>query len=431
MKRHMTSAAIAIAAFFLLSMTAWTIFRGLGLLYRLEARNEAEQTMNALFTSLRYYDDFGSAIEQNGALKKSVLGIGLYNSGGEKLYYWGAVPERYSSSALPVLDEGIQVRMYDESAKDKSLILILRPSRMMPPPPPHDEATDQTAPAASGGTAKPRPMMLELMRNTDVVYLELHQPEFWKKSTILGLLFPIIEFVLAGLVFFVRLLLIRNREFLDRLEQQRNLVVLGTAASTLAHEIKNPLLAIRLQTSIMEKTFPEESKGEVDIINAEVDRLSRLTVRVNDYLRDPRGFPEKLDPAEIAAEVSSRLCGKSLTGHGESETAILIDPERYRSILENLVMNALESGSDPAAIEIAIGREEGKVTIDVMDRGRGIAAGDKARVFDPFFTTKSKGTGIGLAICDRFAKEAGGVVSLEPRKEGGTRARLTMPGMER
>ena len=59
MKRHMTSAAIAIATFFLLSMIAWTIFRGLGLLYRLEARNEAEQTMNALFTSLRYYDDFG------------------------------------------------------------------------------------------------------------------------------------------------------------------------------------------------------------------------------------------------------------------------------------------------------------------------------------------------------------------------------------
>lgn len=431
MKGHKTSAVMAVAAFFLLSMTAWMIFRGLGLLYRLEGRNEAEQTMNTLFTSLRYYDDFGSAIEQNAALKSSVLGIGFYNSGGEKLYYWGVVPEKYSAKTLPVLDEGIQVRMYDESAKNRSLILILRPSAMIPPPPPHDEATDRAAPTASGDTAKPRPMMLELMRNTDVVYLELYQPEFWRKRTILGIMFPIAEIILASLVFFVWLLVMRNREFLDKLEQQKNLVVLGTAASTLAHEIKNPLLAIRLQTSIMAKTLPEESKTEVDIINAEVDRLSRLTVRVNDYLRDPKGFPEKLDPAEIAAETSARLCGRSLIEQDASDFAIMIDPERYRSILENLLMNALESGSDPDGVEIVIGREEGKVAIDVMDRGRGIGDVDKARVFDPFFTTKSKGTGIGLAICDRFAKEAGGIVTLEPRKGGGTRARLTLPRMEK
>lgn len=424
-----TTAAIACLAFLLLSAVAWMIFQGLGMLYRLEGRNKAEQTMNTLFTSLRFYDDFGTAIERDAALKDSVLGMGLYTVEGEKLYFWGKVPDRYDAAALPARDEGIQVRMYDENARHRSIILILRPTRMIPPPPPPD--SEEAKVSTVDKSLKPRSMMLELLRNTDVVFLELYQPEFWRKRALLGILFPITEIILACLAFFVRLLVVRNREFLDKLEQQKNLVVLGTAASTLAHEIKNPLLAIRLQTSIMEKTLPESAKTEVEIINAEVDRLSRLTIRVNDYLRDPKGFPALLDPAGIAAEVGLRLCGRQLVESAESEFRVFIDPERYRSILENLVRNALESGSDPESVAIAIGAQEGKVTIDVLDRGGGIAAANAARVFDPFYTTKSKGTGIGLSICERFAKEAAGTVSLDARPGGGTRARLSLPRKER
>lgn len=428
MKGYKTSAWIALLAFFLLTATSWMIFRGLGLLYRLESRNQAEQAMNTLFTSLRIYDDFGSAIEQNSELKERVLGIGLYGVGGNRLYSWGEVPGSYSNLELPAKDEGNQVRLYRENMKNRSLVLILRPTRMIPPPPLHmplDQNGIDTVKAS-----KPRSLMLELMRDSDLVYLELRQPEFWRKNTLLAILFPIVEIILAGLVYFIRFLVLRNREFLDKLEQQKNLVVLGTAASTLAHEIKNPLLAIRLQTSILEKTVPEESKSEIGIINSEVDRLSRLTVRINDYLRDPKGFPTTLDPAEIATEVGLRLCGRPLVANATSGFAILIDPERYRSILENLVRNALESGGNEEDIGIAISSNEGRISIDVLDRGRGIAPADRLKAFDPFFTTKSKGTGIGLAICERFAVEVGGRISLEPREGGGTCARLTVPSAE-
>jgi len=423
-KGHKASAAIAVLVFILLTLANGMIFRGQSLLYRLESRNEAEQTLNALFTSQKVYDDFGSAIEQNAILMDRVLGLGLYDVHGEGLYSWGEVPATYSAAGLPAQDEGNQVRLYSENEKNHSLVLILRPTRMIPPPHPRAEDLDYKA---EDDFPKPRSLMLELLRDSDVVFLELRQPELWRNTYLMRILFPIVEIILAGLVFFIRLLVIRNREFLDRLEKQKSLVVLGTAASTLAHEIKNPLLAIRLQTSILEKTLPEESKTEVSIINTEVERLSRLTTRVNDYLRDPKGFPSLLDPAEIASEAGLRLCGRSLVEAGTSNLRILMDPERYRSILENLLRNAIESGGNPEEIRIAMEARNGKVNIEVLDRGKGIAPSDKVRVFDPFFTTKSQGTGIGLAICVRFAKEAGGAISLERREGGGTCARLSLP----
>ena len=428
MKGRKTLAGIALLAFLILTAANGVIFRGLSLLYKLESRNEAEQTMNALFTSLRIYDDFGAAIEQNDALRQRVLGIGIYGSGGGKIYSWGEVPDAYNSRDLPELDEGNQVRMYGENAKNHSLILFLRPMRMIPPPPPREAAGS----AGSAGSVKtdrekPRSFMLELLHEADVVRLELRQPEYWRKTSLLAVLFPVVEALLAALVLSIRFLIIRNREYQDRLEKQKNLVVLGTAASTLAHEIKNPLLAIRLQTSILGKTLPEDARGELEVINAEVDRLSRLTTRIGDYLRDPRGFPAIVNPAEIADEVGLRLCGRSLVDKGMTERRILIDPERFRSVLENLLSNAMESGSPPEDIAVTIYGDSHEVRVEVLDRGGGLNTEEKAKIFDPFFTTKSKGTGIGLAICERFVRAVGGTIGLENRPGGGSCAKLTFP----
>ena len=428
MKGRKTLAGIALLAFLILTAANGVIFRGLSLLYKLESRNEAEQTMNALFTSLRIYDDFGAAIEQNEALRQRVLGIGIYGSEGGKIYSWGEVPSVYNSGDLPEQDEGNQVRMYEESAKNRSLILFLRPARMIPPPPPREAA----ASAGEAGSAKtdrerPRSFMLELLHEADLVRLELRQPEYWRKTGLLAVLFPVVEAFLAALVFSIRFLVVRNREYQDRLEKQKNLVVLGTAASTLAHEIKNPLLAIRLQTSILGKTLPEDARGELEVINAEVDRLSRLTTRIGDYLRDPKGFPAIVNPAEIADEVGLRLCGRPLADEGGAERRIFIDPERFRSILENLLSNAMESGSPLGDLAVTIRGDSREVRVEVLDRGGGISREEKTKIFDPFFTTKSKGTGIGLAICERFARAAGGTIGLENRPGGGCRARLTFP----
>jgi two-component system sensor histidine kinase HydH len=233
------------------------------------------------------------------------------------------------------------------------------------------------------------------------------------------------------LILFVRMLLLRNAEYRRRIEEQRNLVVLGTAASTLAHEIKNPLLSIKLQTRILEKTYPQDARRELGIIDDEVERLSALSHRVGDYLRDPAGNPRPIDPADIALEVCMRLCGRNILRVLEPPPpALHMDPERLRSILENLLRNAIESGGPEEALSIEVGAEGGAARIEVLDRGAGLAPEARNSLFDPFFTTKSRGTGIGLAICKRFVEAAGGSIVLEPRAGGGCRARLVFPASE-
>jgi two-component system sensor histidine kinase HydH len=272
--------------------------------------------------------------------------------------------------------------------------------------------------------------MKDTMRDADVVYLEIRQGDYWRRRRLSSFLFPASELAVAALVLFVRGLVLRNAAYRKLIEEQRNLVILGTAASTLAHEIKNPLLAIRLQTSILSRICPESARRELAIIDEEVERLSSLSHRVNDYLRDPAGNPAVIDPREILREVGSRLCGRDiLTGAsaGDSSLRVRIDPERFRSLIENLVRNALESGGPEIEVAAETSIDDGELRIDVLDRGSGIADAARERAFDPFFTTKSRGTGIGLAICERFADAACGRISLSGRQGGGTRASLFLP----
>jgi two-component system sensor histidine kinase HydH len=262
----------------------------------------------------------------------------------------------------------------------------------------------------------------------DFFYINISQPDYWRTMTITTILLPFCAVLLAFLIGYVRNLYMRNREYRERIESQKNLVVLGTAASTLAHEIKNPLSSIRLQTGILGKLYAERGGEEISIINEEVDRLSELTYRVNDYLREGKGNPSAVNIKNLAAETGRRLCGINILADNSTEDALVFaDTDRLRSVLENLIRNALESGSAVEDMSITVEQSEGSVMIGVYDRGRGINEGDMERIFDPFFTRKSTGTGIGLSISRRFVEAAGGTIRLQNREGGGVEAIISLP----
>ena len=153
---------------------------------------------------------------------------------------------------------------------------------------------------------------------------------------------------------------------------------------------------------------------------------------MGDYLRDPAGNPRPIDPAEIALEVGMRLCGRNILRVLEPPPPELhMDPERLRSVLENLLRNAIESGGPEEGLSIEAG-DGGRLGPHrgARSRRRALAPEARSSLFDPFFTTKSRGTGIGLAICKRFVEAAGGSIALEPRAGGGCRARLVIPASE-
>jgi two-component system sensor histidine kinase HydH len=215
------------------------------------------------------------------------------------------------------------------------------------------------------------------------------------------------------------------------LENQKNLVIVGTAASTLAHEIKNPLLAIRLQTSILKKLLPEDSDGreEIQAIDEEVERLSSMTYRVNDFLRDAAGNRSNIDAVSILEETFQRLTGRAAWTAADrpDQAVVLMDEARLRSVLENIIRNALESESPAEEVRASVRKSASEVAIYIVDRGKGISEENFKQVFDPFYTSKSSGTGIGLAVSKRFIEAAGGGISLANREGGGVEAEISLP----
>ncbi|GHV75891.1 hypothetical protein AGMMS49942_07120 [Spirochaetia bacterium] len=425
------SAIAAILCWALFSALTVFIILGMRDRARLIRDNDNERLLNHLFTSLRNYDDFGSAIESSGMLRDRIIGFGIYGEDLKASYQWGTAP--------PVFDEGIledhraarNGRYTIPDKRGNRIKFILSTEGMMPPSPSPQRHNRENIRDRHWSREENRDGPFTTFVRARYFYVDISHAAYRRSRTLTAIAFPLCEAALLALVFFVRGLYLRNREYRERIEAQQNLVVLGTAASTLAHEIKNPLLSIRLQTGILGKLFPEHGREELGIINEEVDRLSALTYRINDYLRDAAGQPAPLYIANILSEISLRLCGRNIVEEGSVTNAqVFMDTERARSVFENIIRNAIESGSPENAIGAGIRRyaDNGadKIGISIYDRGRGIAEGDIKRVFDPFFTSKSTGTGIGLSIGKRFVEAAGGTIGIENREGGGAMVSISM-----
>jgi two-component system sensor histidine kinase HydH len=259
-------------------------------------------------------------------------------------------------------------------------------------------------------------------------YIDIYHPQYWRTIHLARILFPICELALLLFILYIRKLYLRNIEYRKRIEDQKNLVVLGTAASTLAHEIKNPLLSIRLQTGILRKISSDNGKDEITLIEEEVERISALVYRVNDYLRDAIGFPVSLDMKDLLQETFFRLSGmNSISSDNQHNYSVLIDADRARSIFENIIRNAIESGGDKNKIECSILKNQNQIIIEISDKGKGISKSNMEKIFDPFFTSKSSGTGIGLSISKRFVEAANGKIMLESKENEGTIVKIIFP----
>lgn len=233
--------------------------------------------------------------------------------------------------------------------------------------------------------------------------------------------------VWAGFLVFVGLLWFRARRYQEALVQHRELLQFAEASRTLSHELQNPLAAILLQTALLRRSSGGSPPSEIGIIEEEAQRMSALVARVRDFLKDPKGQAEVVDLGDLAESLKERFAAP-VTVTIEGATALVrFDPHRLRSVVENLIKNAVESGPDPRPRVILSHPRTGWVRLEVLDSGSGFTATSLKQALDPFFTTKTTGTGIGLSIADGFVRAAGGRLKLENRPEGGARVTLDLP----
>jgi two-component system sensor histidine kinase HydH len=260
----------------------------------------------------------------------------------------------------------------------------------------------------------------------DVLYLHFDGKDYYHREMVIMMIGIISSLTLIGLFLLVLSIYRNNRRYRVTLAKQENLVNLGQAARTLAHEIKNPLSAITIQLALLKKTMPKENAQDLLLIEQEVQRLTQLTNKVSDFLRNPLGTPVNVDLTELFSSLIKTF-DKPIRFVSEQHQQIVIDSDRARSVFENLLKNAVESGRDPQ-VEVHITSDKrGFAHVYVMDRGEGIRNTDAKKIFDPFFTTKIHGSGIGLSISQQFVKARGGYIRLYGRDGGGTIAEVVLP----
>jgi signal transduction histidine kinase len=243
----------------------------------------------------------------------------------------------------------------------------------------------------------------------------------------------------------VWVLLQRSQRLELRAAEAARMAYIGTLASGLAHEIRNPLNSLNLNMQMLEEEMeeggsavsPTTGKRLLAITRSEISRLERL---VSDFLAYAKPRPLEMEempavrPLErvreiLAGEIQKR--GARVEVRDASGGArVRVDPGQMNQLLLNLAQNALaateETGRTPV-LELSATRHGSIVDLSVKDNGVGIPPEERERVFEIFYSTRKGGTGLGLAVVDRIARGHGGRVKVESEAGAGTTVTVELP----
>ena len=227
----------------------------------------------------------------------------------------------------------------------------------------------------------------------------------------------------------------------DELVQAAKLASMGQAFAGLAHEVNQPLSALKTYLSstrlLIERGDTGTATANIGVMDETVDHLARLTNSLKHLSRRSEGRREPVDLAEMARRilelVKFRIRDAGVTVSGAHESSVMVDADRAQieQIVLNLIKNAVEVARDAARREIVVVVDAGQngAHLGIGDFGPGVPDALRGRLFEPFFTTKEvgKGLGLGLAISYAIAREHGGVLRYERTPEGQTWFHLHLP----
>ncbi|HEX3532368.1 MAG TPA: ATP-binding protein [Thermoanaerobaculia bacterium] len=256
--------------------------------------------------------------------------------------------------------------------------------------------------------------------------IEVLRRELIQQSAFIGIVSVVL---LLSAYVAIWLLLRRSRRLEVQAAEAERMAYIGTLASGLAHEIRNPLNSLNLNMQMLEEELDENGgtaptgKRLLGITRSEISRLERLAT---DFLAYAKPRPLDLEeiavarllervPDVLAGEIQKRRA-QVIVNDRSGGARVRVDPAQINQLLLNLVQNALLAAEDAGrtpVVRLTAQRQGPSVLLDVEDNGTGIPPAEQPKIFDLFYSTRKGGTGLGLAIVDRIVRAHNGRMTVD------------------
>ena len=216
------------------------------------------------------------------------------------------------------------------------------------------------------------------------------------------------------------------------LTAQRHLARLGEMSAVLAHEIRNPLAALKGHAQLLAERVSEPAlAARIDRVVTEAVRLEHLTNDLLDFARSAEVELVPVDPrAVLERAVQATAPARIARATDQRPSTWPLDAPRMEQVLINLLENALAVTPEAAMVEARVEREAETLVFTVRDRGPGVPTAERTRIFEPFHTTKLSGTGLGLSVARRIVELHRGRIDVRDARGGGAEFRVRLPRPE-
>lgn len=219
----------------------------------------------------------------------------------------------------------------------------------------------------------------------------------------------------------------------DLIRTSERLSVAGQLAAGIAHEIRNPLTAIKGFLKLLE-TDLEDKRYYVDIMLSEMQRMELILSELLVLAKPQEAAPEVGDLEELLEHVTTLLSTQGnlhniliRVDYGEGIPPVACDKNQLKQVFINFIKNAMEAMPKGGEIRIVVRRWQQKVILRFIDQGCGIPEDQLKKIGQPFFTTKEKGTGLGFMISKKIIEEHGGSLSIASKLNEGTTIEVSLP----
>ena len=294
------------------------------------------------------------------------------------------------------------------------------PDAEPPPPPPHWERPRPPGPGHGPGG---RPRLL-------IVY-EALEANALRQSAARSLAVALVTVLALLAATIVLWRLARRAEGLQMAaERDRTLVTLGEMSAVLAHEIRNPLAALKGHAQLLVERLerPGAEREKAERLVHESRRLERLVNDLLSFVRASRVTPAPADPAAVLRAAVEEVAPERVDVETAAAPATWrLDASRLQQALANLLRNALDASPDGARVAATAQAAGSALLFRVRDHGPGLPPGDPDRLFEPFHTTRVQGTGLGLAVARQIAELHGGHVTARTHPAGGAEFCIVIP----